>query len=159
MLLVAINGQPFYGTTKLMKAAGAQHAEPISFGRLRRSIVLIYDDVPEADMGWRAVLDDIAAATKDPLARYFEIEKQHGNPDPEKPPLWLMTDKPWDNPKVTGKEVKILPQVVRIPPLDTLVHDKALLRRRRRQPAPRRAARPACATTTSRAARSWAPSA
>ena len=36
-----------------------------------------------------------------------------------------MTDKPWDNPKVTGKEVKILPQVVRIPPLDTLVHDKA----------------------------------
>ena len=37
---VAINGQPFYGTTKLMKAAGAQHAEPISLGRLRRSIQL-----------------------------------------------------------------------------------------------------------------------
>ena len=124
VLLVAINGQPFYGTTKLMKAAGAKHAEPISLGRLRRSIQLIYDDVPEADMGWQAVLDDIAAATKDPLGRYFELEKQHGNPDPEKRPLWLMTDKPWDNPKVTGKEVKILPQVVRIPPLDTLVHDK-----------------------------------
>ena len=28
-----------------------------------------------------------------------------------------MTDKPWDDPKVTGKEVEILPQVVRIPPL------------------------------------------
>jgi 5-methylthioadenosine/S-adenosylhomocysteine deaminase len=125
VLLVAINGQPFYGTTKLMKATGAQHAEPIRLGRLRRSIQLIYDDVPEADMGWQAVLDDIAAAKADPLARYFELEKQHGNPDPEKRPLWLMTDKPWDNPKVTGKEVKILPQVVRIPPLDTLVHDKA----------------------------------
>jgi 5-methylthioadenosine/S-adenosylhomocysteine deaminase len=124
VLLVAINGQPFYGTTKLMKAAGAQHAEPIRLGRLRRSVQLIYDDVPEADMGWRAVLDDIAAATKDPLGRYFELEKQHGNPDPEKRPLWLMTDKPWDNPKVTNKEVKILPQVVKIPPLDTLVHDK-----------------------------------
>ena len=125
VLLVAINGQPFYGTTALMKAAGAQRAEPIRLGRLRRSIQLIYDDVPEADMGWQAVLDDIAAATKDPLGRYFELEKQHGNPDPEKRPLWLMTDKPWDNPQVTGKEVKILPQVVRIPPLDTLVHDKA----------------------------------
>ena len=125
VLLVAINGQPFYGTTKLMKAAGAQHAEPIALGRLRRSIQLIYDDVPEADMGWKAVLDDIAAAKADPLGRYFELEKQHGNPDPEKRPLWLMTDKPWDDPKVTGKEVKILPQVVRIPQLDTLVHDKA----------------------------------
>jgi 5-methylthioadenosine/S-adenosylhomocysteine deaminase len=124
VLLVAINGQPFYGTTKLMQAAGSQHAEPIRLGRLRRSIQLIYDDVPEADMGWRAVLDDIAAAIKDPLGRYFELEKQHGDPDPEKRPLWLMTDKPWDNPKVTGKEVKILPKVVTIPPLDTLVHDK-----------------------------------
>jgi 5-methylthioadenosine/S-adenosylhomocysteine deaminase len=125
VLLVAINGQPFYGTTKLMEAAGAQHAEPIRLGRLRRSVQLIYEDVPEADMGWQAVLDDIAAARKDPLGRYFELEKQHGDPDPEKRPLWLMTDKPWDNPKVTGKEVKILPQVVKIPPLDTLVHDRA----------------------------------
>jgi 5-methylthioadenosine/S-adenosylhomocysteine deaminase len=124
VLFVAINGQPFYGTTKLMQAAGAQHAEPISLGRLRRSVQLIYDDVPEADMGWKALLADIAAATKDPLGRYYELEKQHGNPDPEKKPLWLMTDKPWDNPKVTGRPVKILPQVVRIPPLDSLVHDK-----------------------------------
>ena len=64
VLLVAINGQPFYGTTALMKAAGAQRAEPIRLGRLRRSIQLLYDDVPEADMGWQAVLDDIAAATR-----------------------------------------------------------------------------------------------
>jgi 5-methylthioadenosine/S-adenosylhomocysteine deaminase len=125
VLLVAINGQPFYGTTPLMRAAGAERAEPIRFGRLRRSIQLIYPDVPEADMGWADVLADIAAARADPLKRYFELEKQHGDPDPEKRPLWLMTDKPWDNPQVTGKEVKILPQVVRIPPLDTLVHDKA----------------------------------
>jgi hypothetical protein len=75
-------------------------------------------------MGWKDVLADIAAAIKDPLGRYYELEKQHGNPDPEKRPLWLMTDKPWDNPKVTGRPVKILPQVVRIPPLDSLVHDK-----------------------------------
>ncbi len=122
--LVAINGQPFYGTTKLMKAAGATRAEPIALGRLRRSVQLIYPDVPEADIGWKDVLTDIADAIKDPLKRYFELEKQHGDPDPEKRPLWLMTDKPWDDPKVTGKEVKILPQVVRIPKPDSLVHDK-----------------------------------
>jgi hypothetical protein len=34
--LVAINGQPFYGTARLMKAAGATHDEPIRLGRLRR---------------------------------------------------------------------------------------------------------------------------
>jgi len=128
VLLVAINGQPFYGTTPLMRAAGAERAEPIRFGRLRRSVQLIYPDVPEADMGWKAVLDDIAEAVADPLGRYFKLEKQHGNPENEKKPLWLMTDKPWDNPKVTNKEVPILPSVVRIPPLDTFVHDTAYFR-------------------------------
>jgi 5-methylthioadenosine/S-adenosylhomocysteine deaminase len=125
VLLVAINGQPFYGTTGLMRAAGAQRAEPIRFGRLRRSIQLIYPDVPEADMGWKAVLDDIAEAIADPLARYLKLEKQHGNPENEKKPLWLMTDKPWDNPKVTNKPVPVTPDIVRIPPLDTLLHDTA----------------------------------
>jgi 5-methylthioadenosine/S-adenosylhomocysteine deaminase len=108
-----------------MRAAGAQHAEPIRLGRLRRSVQLIYPDVPEADMGWKDVLADIAEATADPFARYIKLEKQHGNPENEKKPLWLMTDKPWDNPKVTNKPVPILPQVVRIPPLDSLVHDTA----------------------------------
>jgi 5-methylthioadenosine/S-adenosylhomocysteine deaminase len=125
VLLVAINGQPFYGTTKLMKAAGADHAEAIRVGRLRRSIQLIYPDVPEADMGWQDVLDDLAEAIADPLKRYFELEKQHGNPENERKPLWLMTDKPWDHPLTTGEEVKILPQDVHIPPLDSLSHDAA----------------------------------
>jgi 5-methylthioadenosine/S-adenosylhomocysteine deaminase len=123
--LVAINGQPFYGTTKLMKATGADRAEPINVGRLRRSVQLVYPDVPEADMSWQAVLKDLADAIADPLKRYFELEKQHGNPENEKKPLWLMADKPWDDPKATGAEVKILPQDVHIPPLDTLAHDAA----------------------------------
>jgi 5-methylthioadenosine/S-adenosylhomocysteine deaminase len=125
VLLVAINGQPFYGTTKLMKATGADHAEPIKVGRLRRAIQLIYPDVPEADMSWQAVLADLAAAIADPLGRYYELEKQHGLPENERKPLWLMADKPWDDPKATGDEVKILPQDVRIPPLDSLTHDAA----------------------------------
>jgi 5-methylthioadenosine/S-adenosylhomocysteine deaminase len=119
VLFVAINGEPFYGTNKLMKAAGAKRAEPIRIGRLRRSIVLVYPDVRDADMGWSAALADIAKATRDPVARYLEIEKLH---EVGKPPPWLQTDKPWDSPAITGEPV---PVTVRIPPLDPLAHDAA----------------------------------
>jgi 5-methylthioadenosine/S-adenosylhomocysteine deaminase len=121
VLFVAINGQPFYGTTALMEAAGATRAEPIEVGSLRRSIVLVYPDVKDADMGWGEVLDDLELAVKDPVKRYLEIEKLH---KAGKPPGWLMTDKPWDDPAVTGKPV---PVDVRIPPLDPLSHDAAFL--------------------------------
>jgi 5-methylthioadenosine/S-adenosylhomocysteine deaminase len=116
---VAINGQPFYGTNTLMKAAGAQNAEPIKVGRLRRSVVLIYPGIPDADMGWADVLTDIGTAKADPVARYLEIEHLH---QIGKPPPWLMTDKPWDDPSHTGKPV---PVTVKIPPLDSLTHDSA----------------------------------
>lgn len=39
---VAINGYPSYGTYNLMRAAEAANAEPITVGRHRRRIVLIY---------------------------------------------------------------------------------------------------------------------
>jgi cytosine/adenosine deaminase-related metal-dependent hydrolase len=117
VIFVAINGQPFYGTNELMKASGAQNVEPIRLGRLRRSIVLIYPGVKDADMGWAAVLADIEKAKADPVKRYLEIEKLH---EVGKPPPWLMSDKPWDDP--TGKEVPI---DVEIPPLDSLTHDTA----------------------------------
>ena len=70
-------------------------------------------------MGWAAVLADLAAAIADPLKRYLEIEKLH---QAGKPPPWLKTDKPWDNPDATGKPIPI---DVRIPPPDSLTHDAA----------------------------------
>ena len=118
VLFVAINGQPFYGTAALMEAAEAKAAEAIQVGELDRRIVLVYDS-PDANMGWKAALADIAAAKQDPVARYLEIEKLHAL---GKAPPWLMTDKPWDDPSQTGKEV---PVTVEIPPLDSLTHDEA----------------------------------
>ena len=117
--LVAINGQPFYGTSALIDATGAANAEPIRLGRLRRKVILVYPKVKEADMTWAEVLADIAKAKADPVARYLEIEKLH---EVGKPPPWLMTDKPWDDPSHTGKAVPI---TVEIPPLDSLTHDAA----------------------------------
>lgn len=60
-------------------------------------------------------------AVADPVKRYLEIEKLHKE---GKPPGWLRTDKPWDDPAVTAKPV---PVDVRIPPLDPLVQDDAYL--------------------------------
>jgi 5-methylthioadenosine/S-adenosylhomocysteine deaminase len=126
--LVAINGQPFYGTSRLMEAAGATHDEPIRLGRLRRRVRLVYPGIKDADMGWAEALADIEKAKRDPVARYLEIEDLHEVGDP---PPWLRTDKPWDDPAVTGKPV---PVTVRIPPLDTLVHDAAYFRAVKRAP-------------------------
>lgn len=116
--LVAINGQPFYGTNRMMRAAGETRDEPIQIGTHWRRVVLVYPDVKDADMTWAAVLADLERAKADPVARYLEIEQLHAV---GKPPPWLMTDKPWDDPQHTGKQV---PVTVRIPPLDSLIHDK-----------------------------------
>jgi 5-methylthioadenosine/S-adenosylhomocysteine deaminase len=119
VVLVAINGQPFYGTAELVQAAGATHAEPIAVGAASRAIVLVYPDVPDADMGWADVLADLDAAVADPVARYLEIEAlvKAGTPPP-----WLKTDKAWDDPDKTGD---LIPVDIEIPPLDTLTHDAA----------------------------------
>lgn len=63
---VAINGYPFYGTTRLMKAAGATQAEPIKVGRHSRQIVLVYPGYPQADMTWAQVQDELASVRADP---------------------------------------------------------------------------------------------
>ena len=128
VLFVAINGEPFYGTTALMRKAGATLAEPIRIGSLRRRIVLIYPGIPDADMGWAAALADMEKAIRDPVARYLEIEELN---EVGKPPPWLKTDKPWDDPDVTGKPVPI---DVRIPPLDPLPHNAAYFRAISRSP-------------------------
>jgi len=122
---VAINGYPFYGTTDMMRAAGAIEDEPIRIGRLRRRIRLRYTGIEDADMGWADVLADLEETRRDPLGRYFKVEHAHGNAEREKKPLWLMTDKPWDDPKTTKEEVDVL---VRIPKLDSLLHDTPFFR-------------------------------
>jgi hypothetical protein len=96
-----------------------KNAEPIRVGRSTRRIILLYPGIKDADMGWKAVLEDIAKAKADPVARYLEIEKLH---EVKEPPPWLMTDKPWDDPSQTKKPV---PVTVYIPPLDSLTHDAA----------------------------------
>lgn len=117
VLFVAINGIPFYGTTKLMRAAGAQHAEAISVGRLRRSIVLVYPGIQDADMSWAQVVEDLRLARRDPEAarrRAEAVADQRG-------PLELVPDKPWD-----AEDPEDAPlSAAREGRVDSLTHDAA----------------------------------
>ena len=122
VLLVTINGYPFYGSTELMEQTKAPETEPLEVAGRRRAIRLRYTGIPDADMGWQDLHAEIDRAIADPFKRYLELEKAQGNPNPEKRPLWLITDKPWDDPTILGKPVPIN---VQIPPLDTLEHDAA----------------------------------
>ncbi|MDQ6750047.1 MAG: amidohydrolase family protein [Actinomycetota bacterium] len=125
--LVAINGYPCYGTSKLMKAAGAERAERIEVGGRERRIVLVYPGIPDADMGWQEVLADLNAARTHPQARWEEVrahvERQQatgeGGPQDH---LWLRLDKPWDEARAPAEAVAA---AVDIPPLDPLTHDTA----------------------------------
>lgn len=118
VLFVAINGFPFYGTTPLMHAAGAEHAEPIEVGALHRSIVLLYPGIRDADMGWAELIEDLRLARRDPEASRQKVEAAA---TPEHGPLELLPDKPWDaeDPEDVGLAAATEGRV------DSLTHDSA----------------------------------
>lgn len=96
---VAINGEPFYGTAQLMKAAVAQNDEDIEVGPsgrgFHRRIALIYPGIKDADMGWNDAVQDLRLARKDPVAARAVSEAKAGPGGP----LELQPDKPWDKDK------------------------------------------------------------
>jgi len=116
--LVTINGQPIYGTTALVRSAGGVHAEPIGVGRLRRSIVLVYPDVPNADMSWREVMEELHRARADPLAH--EQERAGRRPGGEL--VRVEPEKPWEG--SAGLDAVTLRETA-VPRLDALFHDRA----------------------------------
>jgi hypothetical protein len=122
--LVAINGYPMYGTDALMGAANAVNPEPIQVAPdLARTITLIDDRIPDADMHWQQVLDALEAARTSPLAaRNMALERDKV----ETPRVTLRPDKPWDDPEEPGNE-ELLAQIAdaEIPPIDSLVPDAA----------------------------------
>jgi 5-methylthioadenosine/S-adenosylhomocysteine deaminase len=122
--LVAINGYPMYGTDALMRAANAVNPEPIQVAPdLARTITLIDQRIPDADMHWQQVLDSLEAARNSPhAARNMALERDQS----EAPHVTLRPDKPWDDPEAAGNE-ELLAQIAdaTIPPIDSLVPDAA----------------------------------
>jgi cytosine/adenosine deaminase-related metal-dependent hydrolase len=122
--LVAINGYPMYGMDTLMQAANAVNPEPIEVtSSLERSITLVDDRIPDADMHWPQVLDALEAARKDPAAAREAALARDGASEPR---VTLRPDKPWDDPERAGNE-DLLADLsgVTIPELDSLTPDDA----------------------------------
>jgi cytosine/adenosine deaminase-related metal-dependent hydrolase len=121
VLFVAINGYPFYGTVELMRAARAEHAEPIRVGRRRRAIVLVYPGYPDADMTWVEVKDELDSARGDP--RRHEQERRGARPGGRT--VRMEPDKPWDaGARIDEPTLETVP----LPEPDALTHDAAFLR-------------------------------
>ena len=117
---VAVNGEPFYGLTSLLRSGGATHAEPIRVAGHDRAIVLVYPDVPDADMTWKQVVDALEDARADPQgARRRMAAAVHGGEEPVR----LLPDKPWDEPDLLAAAPP--PVAGKVPPLDSLAADAA----------------------------------
>jgi hypothetical protein len=111
-----------YGTDALMRAANAVNPEPIQVAPgLARTITLIDERIPDADMHWQQVLDALEAARNSPhAARNMALERDQA----EAPHVTLRPDKPWDDP---DENEELLAQIAdaQIPPIDSLVPDDA----------------------------------
>jgi hypothetical protein len=123
--LVLVGGKAVFGNGSLMKAAGATSPEPISVAGVRRTISMMDPAVPDANMTWKQVLDALEHARRDP-ARAFELALT-SLPRGEEP-LRLIPDMPGGELAEEIGSPRDLGPVV-IPPIDTLAHDAAYLRR------------------------------
>ena len=120
---VAVNGEPFYGLTSLLRAGGATNAEPIRVAGHDRAIVLIYPDVPDADMTWKQVVNALEDARADQQSARLRLTAAVHNGEE---PVRLLPDKPWDEPDLLAAAP---PAVAgRVPPLDSLAADAAYFR-------------------------------
>jgi hypothetical protein len=122
--LVAINGYPMYGTNALMRAAGAVNPEPIKVSpTLDRTITLVDQRIPDADMHWDQVIASLEAARRNPAQARAQALERDGVSTPK---LTMRPDKPWDDPLLPGNE-HLLAGVagVQVPELDSLTPDDA----------------------------------
>jgi 5-methylthioadenosine/S-adenosylhomocysteine deaminase len=119
--LVLVGGRPVYGTPGLMRAAGAQHADPLRVAGLRRAVALVDPNVQDADMSWPQVLAALEAARSDPNAAQARQFAAAG----DEQPFRLIPDDPGGEPPVTLTPADL--RAVEMPPLDSLAHDRAYL--------------------------------
>jgi cytosine/adenosine deaminase-related metal-dependent hydrolase len=121
--LVTVGGRPAFGNDDLMEEAGVTSREPITVAGVRRSIAMVDDAIPDADMTWQQVLEDLESARSDPARA---LERSLATPRGERP-LELELDMP------EGAGARDLggprdAAAVVVPPIDSIFHDAAFLR-------------------------------
>ncbi len=126
--LVVVGGQPRYGLTSLMDAAGAVGAVPVRVGSLRRSAVIRSPQNAAKLMTWADVVDRLEEVRAHPeqAARELALALAAAGGDVDAPdaPLVLFADMPiadGDLAAVAGRNDPPLPCPV--PSLQSLTHD------------------------------------
>lgn len=114
--LVLVGGRALYGTPKLMKAAGAEHSEPLTVAGAQRAVNLVDPRAGDKDLGYADVVERLEAAREDPAGAAATAERSL------EPQVVVHLDMPWD--EVAERGILDLTKVT-IGPIDSLEHDDA----------------------------------
>ncbi len=133
--LVVVGGRPRWGTTPLMRAAGAGDAVSVRIGRAFRRVALVRPDDPTIPWPWTDVLDRLdtvreAARTTPPTGptggrRRRPTEQPSADPEGT-PPITVNLDMPGGLGTRAGPPPK--GQTVDIPRIERVYHDTTWLR-------------------------------
>lgn len=130
--LVVVQGEPRLGTNALMKKVGALPNTEVRVGSLRRAVVL-RNPATAKPMTWPDVIDRLEKVRGKPAAAAKEIAlalATAGGIDAPTAPFIVIGDMPLGDSAdlaVAGRNDP--PKPIAIPPLDSLRHDAAFLRR------------------------------
>jgi cytosine/adenosine deaminase-related metal-dependent hydrolase len=120
--LVLVGGRPAFGNESLMEEAGAVGREPITVAGIRRSIAMVDPTIPDADVSWPQVLEELESARSDPV-RAFEASLARPRGEA---PLELLLDMPEGVAARSIASPRDAAAVV-VPSIDSIFHDAAFL--------------------------------
>jgi hypothetical protein len=128
VMLVVVNGQARYGDSGAMKAAGATPTTTLTVGGIKRSLAIADPKDKMKAWRWTDIVARLDAVRKDPAGSLRNADGRRrayaGSMLAQDSPLKLALDMP------TGGTMAVAgpppePARVVVPPLPTLVHDKA----------------------------------
>lgn len=129
--LVMVRGQPFYGTPALMSASGATAFDPITVAGTQRRVAVRMPNRIDAALDWPGVRQALEDVRGDPAAAWqgsLDALAAWGGPlDDPAAPLAIFGDMPEGDLGLIASSGEMPPNL-RIPRMDSLVHDAAFFR-------------------------------
>lgn len=131
VMLVVFDGKARYGDAALMPAAGASLSSTLTVAGVKRRFAIPNPADPNKAWTWAEITRRLNAVRKDPahaVKRADALRRSYAGPlDDRDAPLELVLDMPGGD-MLTAAAMPKHPETVVIPPLPTLVHDKAFFK-------------------------------
>ena len=131
VMLAVFDGKARYGDAALMSAAGASPSSTLTIDGVKRSFAIPDPANPKKAWTWADISSRLNAVRKDPahaVKRADALRRSYAGPmDDRQAPLELVLDMPGGGPLAAAALPKH-PEKVVVPPLPTLVHDKAFFK-------------------------------